>query len=94
MRHLLDTNIVIAAMKGVPQVRDRLEVTRLSERVLSPVVLGELEHGVERSRYPEKNRAGLDRVALSDLGDAAARPGLSGHSCALRNRMICRSWLY
>jgi len=50
MRYLLDTNIFIAAMKDVDVVRERLERTMLSDLVLSPVVLGELE--LQRSRAP------------------------------------------
>lgn len=54
MRDLLDTNIFIAAMKGVEGVRHKLEHTPASDLVLSPVVLGELEFGVEKSAYREK----------------------------------------
>lgn len=59
---LLDTNILIAAMKGVARVREKLETTPLSEIVLSPVVLGELALGVEKSLHREKNAARLARV--------------------------------
>lgn len=58
MRYLLDTNVFIAAMKGVDPVRRRLEQTALSD-LLSPVVLGELELGVAKSAYREKNAARL-----------------------------------
>ncbi|AHE96967.1 PIN domain-containing protein [Thioalkalivibrio paradoxus] len=59
MRYLLDTNVFIAAMKGVDPVRRRLEQLALSDLLLSPVVLGELELGVEKSAYREKNAARL-----------------------------------
>jgi tRNA(fMet)-specific endonuclease VapC len=62
MRYLLDTNIFIAAMKGVDVVRERLERTTLTDLVLSPVVLGELELGVEKSAHREKNAARLARL--------------------------------
>ena len=62
MRYLLDTNIFIAAMKGVEGVRHKLEHTPVSDIVLSPVVLGELEFGVEKSAYREKNVARLAEV--------------------------------
>ncbi|MEY6432329.1 PIN domain-containing protein [Thioalkalicoccus limnaeus] len=62
MRYLLDTNIFIAAMKGVEVVRVRLEQTALADLVLSPVVLGELQLGVEKSAYREKNAARLARL--------------------------------
>ena len=63
MRYLLDTNILIAAMKGVSSVRSHLESTPLSQLVLSPVVLGELELGVAKSRHTDKNAARLASVA-------------------------------
>lgn len=62
MRHLLDTNILIAAMKGAVGVREKLETTPLSLLLLSPIVLGELRLGVEKSQYREKNAIRLARV--------------------------------
>lgn len=62
MRYLLDTNIVIAAMKGSMPVRGKLESIPLSDLALSPVVLGELELGVEKSQHREKNRTRLTRI--------------------------------
>lgn len=40
-------------MKGIDQVRQRLERIPLPDILLSPVVLGELELGVEKSVYRE-----------------------------------------
>ena len=62
MRYLIDTNTFIAAMKGAAGVRYKLEHTPLSDLVLSPVVLGELELGVEKSAHREKNAARLAGV--------------------------------
>lgn len=62
MRHLLDTNIFIAALKGRSEVRTRLQRLPLADLLLSPVVLGELELGVARSAWPERNRARLADV--------------------------------
>ena len=62
MLYLLDTNIVIAAVKGVPSVRSRLELVLAVDVVLSPVVLGELHFGIEKSSYPERNRAKLEKL--------------------------------
>ena len=74
MRYLLDTNIFIAAMKGVEGVRQKLEHTPASNLVLSPVVLGELELGVEKSAYREKNAARLaDVVGKLDMAPLDAR---------------------
>ena len=63
MRYLLDTNIVIAAMKGNAAVVGRLESTPLANLVLCPVVLGELEFGAEKSAHSERNRARLAELA-------------------------------
>jgi len=74
MRYLLDTNIFIAAMKGIEGVRHKLENTPVSDIVLSPVVLGELELGVEKSAYREKNVARLaDVVGQLDMAPLDAR---------------------
>ena len=62
MRYLLDTNVFIAAMKGVSTVRGHLLRIAASDIVLSPVVFGELEYGVRKSAYPEAN---ADRLALT-----------------------------
>ncbi|WP_245502022.1 PIN domain-containing protein, partial [Mesorhizobium sp. M2A.F.Ca.ET.039.01.1.1] len=56
---LLDTNILIAAMKGRPEVRKRLEAQQISAIRLSAIVMGELEFGAEKSAYGDRNRARL-----------------------------------
>lgn len=61
--HLLDTNILIAALKGHPTVRQRLETTPLAHLCLSSIVLGELAFGAEKSAYAERNRARLTELA-------------------------------
>lgn len=57
--YLLDTNILIAAMKGHLEVRKRLEAEQISAIRLSAIVLGELEFGAEKSAYGDRNRARL-----------------------------------
>ncbi|UWU16031.1 PIN domain-containing protein [Rhizobium sullae] len=61
--YLIDTNIVIAALKGREEVRQRLESEELSAIRLSAIVLGELEFGAEKSEYGERNRARLATLA-------------------------------
>lgn len=63
MRYLLDTNVFIAAMKGEPAVRRRLEQLPLDALVLSPVVLGELSLGVAKSAFPARNAARLEGIS-------------------------------
>lgn len=59
---LLDTNILIAALKGHPAVRMRLETTALESLRLSTIVLGELEFGAEKSAYAERSRSRLAQL--------------------------------
>ena len=61
--YLLDTNILIAALKGQAAVKQRLETLPLDSIRLSTVVLGELEFGAEKSAYCERNRARLASLA-------------------------------
>jgi len=57
--YLLDTNILIAALKGHAPVRQRLESIPLASLRLSSIALGELEFGAEKSVHVERNRARL-----------------------------------
>nr|UOZ97486.1 Ribonuclease VapC2 [Cupriavidus sp.] len=63
MRYLLDTNVWIAAIKGVESVKERLERTPSTDIVLSPIVLGELHLGVEKSQLKKKNAVAVDLIA-------------------------------
>lgn len=77
MRYLLDTNIVIASMKGLPDIRARLERTPVTSLVMSPIVLGELRFGADNSSQPETNHARLalllQSMQLVPLDDATSR---------------------
>ncbi|MFN9869828.1 MAG: type II toxin-antitoxin system VapC family toxin [Cyanobacteriota bacterium] len=64
MAFLLDTNILVAAIKGHPAVVEALRSLTPSDLLLSSVVLGELETGVIKSAWPERNR--LQLLALVD----------------------------
>jgi tRNA(fMet)-specific endonuclease VapC len=64
-RYLLDTNILIAAIKGFGPVRSKLEALAAGDIVLSPIVLGELTVGVEKSRLKDSNRAALEHLTAS-----------------------------
>lgn len=63
MLYLLDTNILIAALKGRSEVRQRLETLSFNNMRLSAIVLGELECGAEKSAHGERNRARLATLA-------------------------------
>jgi tRNA(fMet)-specific endonuclease VapC len=64
-RYLLDTNILIAAMRGHADVRERLYQIDAPALALSSVVLGELLVGVEKSRPKARNRAALESIIAS-----------------------------
>ncbi len=83
MPYLLDTNILIAAMKGMPSVVEKLENIPAASLVLSPVVLGELEVGAEKSAHPEKNRARLARL-IEDIPTAPLDAETSRHYGRIR----------
>ncbi len=61
--YVLDTNILIASLKGVASARNRLESLPLESLRLSAIVLGELAFGAEKSAYGERNRARLNELA-------------------------------
>lgn len=83
MRYLLDTNIFIAAMKGVAAVRERLASVSLDALVLSPVVLGELELGVSKSVHREKNAARLAGV-VAEIESVPLCADAARHYAAIR----------
>ncbi|NEZ03416.1 type II toxin-antitoxin system VapC family toxin [Wenzhouxiangella sp. XN201] len=58
-QYLLDTNILIAAIKGREPVRKRLERIDAPNILISPIVLGELLTGVEKSQRRTSNRQRL-----------------------------------
>ena len=85
MRYMLDTYICIYAIKNQPtQVLQRLR-SHVSEGIsISSVTLAELEHGVCKSAYPERNATALlqfliilqilpfDAVAAREYGNIRA----------------------
>ena len=84
MRYLLDTNVFIAALKGAPSVRARLDAMPADALLLSPVVLGELELGVAKSASPKKNAARLDAV-VRELELAPIDAEVSRHYADIRS---------
>jgi predicted nucleic acid-binding protein len=65
----LDTNIVVAHLRGDRRIAQRLE-SALPGVGLSTIALAELAYGVHLSARPEENRSGLqDFLQLVDLVD-------------------------
>ena len=60
MTYMLDTNICIYAIKNRPkQVFEKIKENLFCGLSISAITLAELEHGVEKSQYPDRNRAAL-----------------------------------
>jgi len=77
MTYLLDTNICIYIIKRKPAVVLKHVVSKQpGEIAISTITLAELEYGVARSRYPDRNRVALLEFALPftilDFDQAAA----------------------
>jgi tRNA(fMet)-specific endonuclease VapC len=81
MNYLLDTNICIYIINKKPSavlstVLKRVQSKRLGQIAISTITLAELEYGVVRSRYPDRNRTALlvflVPLAILDFDQAAA----------------------
>ena len=60
MKYMLDTNICIFIIKNKPEsVLAQLKNKRSEGLSVSTITLGELEHGVAASAYPERNALAL-----------------------------------
>lgn len=62
MTYMLDTNICIYVIKHKPeQVFQHMQENLQKGLCISAITLAELEHGIEKSSFPEKNRTALTR---------------------------------
>ena len=60
MNYLLDTNICIYTIKKKPTVvLKRIESKQPGQIAISTITLAELEYGISRSHYPDRNRVAL-----------------------------------
>jgi tRNA(fMet)-specific endonuclease VapC len=60
MRYLLDTNTCIYIINKKPSsVVERIQTKQPEEIAISTITQAELEYGVARSRYPDRNRIAL-----------------------------------
>jgi tRNA(fMet)-specific endonuclease VapC len=65
MKVMLDTNTCVAIIKRKPpQVLKRFNTYKVGEIGISWVTLAELEFGVAKSQYNEKNQVALDEFVL------------------------------
>jgi len=77
MNYLLDTDICIYIInRKPPAVLKRVQSKQPGQIAISTITLAELEYGVFRSRYPDRNRIALLEFllpfALLDFDQAAA----------------------
>ena len=84
LKYLLDTNVVIYAIKNRPQSLRRKFNQLHGQMAVSAVTWGELIYGVERSAQPERNLADIeslgariavlpfDRIAANHFGQIRA----------------------
>ncbi len=78
MKYMLDTNICIYAIKNRPeQVLEHIKDNMEYGMCISSITLAELEHGVAKSAFSEKNRAALTKfltiLEVLPFDDSAAR---------------------
>lgn len=60
MKYLLDTNVCIYIIKKKPsQVFEKLETLQINDIGISAITLAELEYGISKSTFPEKNKIAL-----------------------------------
>ena len=60
MNYLLDTNICIYLIRKKPAVvLRRMQAKQPGQIAISTITLAELEYGIARSRYPDRNRIAL-----------------------------------
>jgi len=60
MKYLLDTNICIYIIKKKPShVFEKLETLQINDIGISAITLAELEYGISKSMFPEKNKIAL-----------------------------------
>lgn len=65
MSYLLDTNICIYIIKKKPTVvLKRVQSKQPAEIAISTITLAELDYGIARSRYPDRNRVALLEFVL------------------------------
>jgi len=77
VRYALDTNVVVAALNGVPLVQDKLAALQAVDIMLPAPVIAELYFGACASNRMRKNIARIDRLlavfSFRSFDEAAAR---------------------
>ena len=91
MRYLLDSNVVIAVLKGNSRVIQQLESIAVGDVSLSALVVHELYYGAHKSQRRDENFSVLDRLQFQvlefDREDAITAGEIRAH-LALRGTPI------
>ena len=77
MKVLLDTNICIYLIKQeLPHVEERFATLSFGDVGVSSITVAELQYGVQKSHYPERNRQALEQflmpLLIADFDNRAA----------------------
>jgi len=77
MKYMLDTNICIYIIKEKPKkVLDKFHTLDIGDVCISSITLAELQYGVEKSKYKERNKlalaAFLSSIEILPFSDNAA----------------------
>jgi len=65
MKYMLDTNICIYIIKKKPiKVLKQLKKTKSDDVCISSITLSELEYGIQKSAFPEKNKLALTEFLI------------------------------
>ena|SRR5690554_800951 len=77
MKYMLDTNICIYIIKEKPKkVLDKFHALDIGDVCISSITLAELQYGVEKSKYKERNKlalaAFLSSIEILPFSDNAA----------------------
>ena len=62
MSFLIDTDIIIYAVKKVPEVIEWFKTTRNISKSISLITYGELMYGAKNSSFPERNIITVNRI--------------------------------
>jgi len=65
MKYMLDTNICIYLIKQKPpEVLDKFAALSFGDVGVSAITVAELQYGVRKSQYPERNQQALEQFTL------------------------------
>ena len=88
MSFLIDTDIIIYAVKKVPEVIEWFKTTRNISKSISLITYGELMYGAKNSSFPERN------IIMDVFGALKAKLTKSGNSVADMDLLIASTAVY